>query len=137
MLNTFKSTSKTILLFFILLLFQPTHNILVADQGGNPEEQYLAFAEVMPEVKGGLSALYSKIVYPDMAKKAGIKGKVFLLAFINENGSVEDVKVIKGIGGGCEEAAVNAVKNTEFSPGSNQGTPVKVKMSLPVNFELN
>jgi len=136
MRNKLKSIFSAILPLVLVLAFQANQNFVVADQAGNPNEEYLAFAEVMPEVKGGLSNLYKQISYPEIAKKAGISGKVYLLAFINEKGSVEDVKVIKGIGGGCEEEAVKAVKNTEFIPGSNKGTPVKVKMSLPINFQL-
>lgn len=136
MSSALKSLSKLALLLVFLLAYQANQNFVIADQGGNPEEQYLAFAEVMPEVKGGLPSLYKQIKYPEIAKKAGISGKVYLLAFINESGKVEDVKIIKGIGGGCEEAAVEAIKKTDFVPGSNKGVPVKVKMSLPINFQL-
>ena len=128
------SIAALTLLFVLPALFSA--NSVKADNGGNQDEAFLAFAEVMPEVKGGLPSLYKKIKYPEIAKKAGISGKVYVLAFIDEAGSVQDVKVIKGIGGGCDEAAVEAIKSTEFVPGTNQGKPVKVKMSLPVNFQL-
>ncbi|MGE5683005.1 MAG: energy transducer TonB [Bacillota bacterium] len=100
------------------------------------EDPYLAFAEVMPEPVGGLPAIYKKIVYPNIAKSAGLEGKVYLLVFVNENGGVDNVKVIKGIGGGCEEAATEAVKNVKYTPGKNKGVPVKVKLSLAINFKL-
>lgn len=99
-------------------------------------DPYLAFAEKMPEVEGGLNNLYKTIRYPEIARKAGISGKVYVMAFVNEDGSISDVKVIKGIGGGCDEAAVNAVKSAKFTPGVHQGQPVKVKLSLPVIFQL-
>lgn len=99
-------------------------------------EEYLAFAEVMPEPIGGMSAIISKVVYPQIAKSAGIQGKVYLLAFIDESGNVTDVKVIRGIGGGCDEVAVEAVKKTDFNPGKNKGVAVKVKLSLPIEFKL-
>ena len=100
------------------------------------EDPYLAFAEVMPEPVGGLSTIYKKIVYPSIAKSAGLEGKVYLLIFVDEKGGVNDVKVVKGIGGGCEEAAIAAVKSTKFAPGKNGGVPVKVKLSLPILFKL-
>lgn len=100
------------------------------------EDPYLAFAEVMPEPVGGLPAIYKKIVYPSIAKSAGLEGKVYLLIFVNEHGGVDDVKVVKGIGGGCEEAAIQAVKSTKYNPGKNNGVPVKVKLSLPITFKL-
>jgi len=97
---------------------------------------YLAFAEKMPEPVGGLKAIYEKIEYPEIAKRAGVQGKVYVLAFINENGGVDEVKVIKGIGGGCDEAAVDAVKSSKFSPGVSEGKPARVKMSLQIQFKL-
>jgi len=103
---------------------------------GLEEDPYLPFAETMPEPVGGLEAVYKKIKYPEVAKKMSIQGKVYLLIFINESGSVDDVKVIKGIGYGCDEAAVSAVKNLKYSPGKNAGAAVKVKMSLSINFKI-
>ncbi len=99
-------------------------------------EEYLAFAEEMPQPVGGLPEIYKLIEYPEAAKKAGVQGKVYVLAFINENGSVEDVKVIKGIGAGCDEAAVDAIKKSKFTPGKVAGKNVKVKMSLQIIFKL-
>ena len=113
--------------------------LLLSASGANIQAQntgFLAFAEKMPEVKGGLPSLYKSIQYPEIAAKAGVQGKVFLMAFIDENGKVSDVKIIKGIGAGCDEAAIDAIKKASFSPGSNKGTPVKVKMALQISFSL-
>ena len=97
---------------------------------------YLAFADKMPEPVGGLPAIYKLIEYPEIAKRAGVEGKVYVLAFINESGGVDDVKVVKGIGAGCDEATVEAVKKSKFSPGESAGKPAKVKMSLQIQFKL-
>lgn len=97
---------------------------------------YLPFAEVMPQPIGGMESLYKHISYPEMAKNAGVEGKVYVLVFINQQGHVDDVKVLKGIGGGCDEAAVNGIKEIRFSPGKQGGQPVKVKLSLPIDFKL-
>ncbi|MEJ2616063.1 MAG: energy transducer TonB, partial [Ignavibacteriaceae bacterium] len=75
----------------------------------------------MPEPKDGLQSIYSKIKYPSEAQKAGVEGKVYLLIYISENGNVDDVKVLKGLGAGCDKAAVNAVKETKFNPGKDNG----------------
>lgn len=104
----------------------------ISEQG----DQYLAFAEVMPEPVGGLASIYKKIVYPSIAKSAGLEGKIYVLIFVDEQGGVDDVKVVKGIGGGCEEAAIQAIKSVKFTPGKNGGVPVKVKLSLPIAFKL-
>lgn len=100
------------------------------------EDPYLAFAEEMPAPVGGLEGVYKKIVYPEIAKKAGLEGKVYLLVYVNENGGADDVKVIKGIGGGCEEAASKVLKDAKYTPGKNKGVPVKVKLSLAITFKL-
>ena len=100
------------------------------------QDPYLPYAEVMPEPVGGLESIYKKITYPEMAKRAGVEGKVYLLIYINEKGGVDDVKVVKGIGAGCNEAAADGVKTIKFTPGKNNGIPVKVKLSLSVNFKL-
>lgn len=100
------------------------------------EDPYKPFAEVMPEPVGGIEGIYKKITYPDIAKKSGIEGKVYLLIYVNESGKVDDVKVVKSLGGGCDEASIEAVKNTEFSPGKNGGKPEKVKLSLAITFKL-
>jgi protein TonB len=100
------------------------------------EDPYKPFAQVMPEPSGGLANVYKTIAYPDIARKSGIEGKVYLLVYVNEKGSVDDVKVVKGIGAGCDEAAINAFKKANFSPGEDNGIPIKVKLTIPVTFKL-
>lgn len=101
------------------------------------EKNYLIASEVMPEIVGGLKTLQEKIIYPESAKKAGVEGKVFVQAFIDELGNVINARVIKGIGSGCDEAALNAVKALKFTPAKNQGKPVKVQVTIPIFFKLN
>lgn len=100
------------------------------------EPTYFVAVEEMPEPIGGIKAIQSKIVYPEIAKRAGVEGKVYVLAFVDETGTVTDAKIIKGIGAGCDEAALDAVKKTKFKPGKQRGKPVKVQVSIPVVFKL-
>ncbi len=100
------------------------------------EVKYLPFAEKMPEVVGGLAAIAKNIKYPEIAQKAGVQGKVFILAFVDEDGSVSDAKVVKGIGAGCDEAAIAAIKKCKFSPGVHEGKKVKVKVAIPIEFKM-
>lgn len=100
------------------------------------EDPYLPFAETMPEPEGGLEGIYKKLEYPALARKSGIEGKVYLLVYINESGNVDDIKVLKSVPGGCDDAAVKAVKAVKFSPGKNGGAPVKVKLSLCITFKM-
>lgn len=97
---------------------------------------YFVATEEMPEPIGGLYAIQSKIKYPEEAKRNGIEGKVFILAFIDEKGNVANAKVIKGAGSGLDEAALDAVKQTKFTPGKQEGKPVKVQVSIPIVFKL-
>ena len=103
-----------------------------------PEEPTPVFVvvEEMPELIGGLAALQREIRYPVIARKAGIEGRVILQFIIDEQGRVTESKVVRGIGGGCEEEALRAFQTMRFRPGKQRGKPVKVKMSLPVTFRL-
>jgi TonB family protein len=100
------------------------------------QKDYLIVAEIMPEVVGGLNSIQEKISYPELAKRAGIEGKVYVLTFINENGDVAGAVVIKGIGAGCDEEALNAVKSTKFTPAKDKGKNVKVQVTVPISFRL-
>lgn len=100
------------------------------------EDNFFIVVEEMPEPVGGIQTLHNRIVYPDIAVKAGIEGLVTIMAYVNESGTVVKTEVIKGIGGGCDEAAETAVKATLFNPGKQRGKPVKVKVSVPIRFKL-
>lgn len=100
------------------------------------EPTYFVAVEEMPEPIGGIQAIQSKIVYPEIAKRAGVEGKVYVLAFVNEQGDVTKADIIKGLGAGLDEAALNAVKQTKFKPGKQRGKPVKVQVSIPIVFKL-
>ncbi len=100
------------------------------------EEDFFVVVETMPSLKGGLADLQRKVKYPEMARRAGIEGRVTVQFIVNEQGRVENPRVIRGIGGGCDEAALEAVRNAEFSPGMQRGRPVRVQYSLPIVFRL-
>lgn len=125
------TSGRNILAFDLL----PDSGFLISP-GPGEEDPYLPFAEVMPEPVGGIESIYKKITYPEIARKAGLEGKVYIMVFVNESGGVDNVKVVKGLGGGCDEAAVKACKDIKFTPGKNKGVPVKVKRSLPIVFKL-
>ena len=103
----------------------------------NYTSEYRIAVEQMPEPIGGLSAIQKNIHYPEIARRAGIEGKVYILAFINEAGNVVTTKVLKGIGAGCDEAAAEAVRKIKFKPGMQRGIPVKVQVTVPILFKLS
>ncbi|MBI5662659.1 MULTISPECIES: energy transducer TonB [Ignavibacterium] len=125
---------KIFYLFFFCLIMFNNYNFPQAEVSS--DDGYLAFAQVMPEPVDGLPAVIKKIQYPPIARQAGLEGKVFVMAYVDEKGNVDDVKVIKGIGGGCEEEVIKVLKTTKFKPGMNNGQPVKVKTSLSFAFKL-
>lgn len=101
------------------------------------ETEILEQAEFMPEMKGGLEALYSDIEYPKIAKRNGIEGKVVVQFVVNKKGEVEDLKITRGIGGGCDEEVLRVIKLQTFTPGIQNGNFVKVRMKQVVHFRLH
>jgi periplasmic protein TonB len=100
------------------------------------EEDFFVVVEDMPELIGGLQELQRQINYPEMARRAGIEGRVYIQFIVNEQGQVEDPQVIRGIGGGADEEALRVVSQAEFRPGMQRGRPVRVQYSLPIFFRL-
>ncbi len=100
------------------------------------EDVYFEAVEDQPTIIGGLDAIKKYLVYPDLAIRAGVEGTVTVLAYVDRNGNVTRAEVLRGIGGGCDEAAVEAVKKVKFTPGMQRGKPVNVKVAVPVRFRL-
>ena len=92
--------------------------------------------EKMPELIGGMDGLQKKIRYPLQAKTLGVQGVVYVQSIINEKGKIEDPKVVKKLGAGCDEEAIRVLKKSKFKPGYDKGKPVKVRFTLPIFFRL-
>lgn len=111
------------------------------DEESAEETQIFMVVESMPEFPGGEAALYKflaeNIKYPQMAKESGIQGRVFVTFVVERNGKVTDVRVLRGIGGGCDEEAIRVVQNMpSWAPGKQRGKSVRVQYNLPVKFTL-
>lgn len=100
------------------------------------EPEIFVVVEKTPEIKGGMKELYKYLKYPEIARKAGIEGRVILEFIVDEKGKVSNIKVLRSVGGGLDEAAIEALKKVRFSPGMQRGRPVKVRYTLPVTFKL-
>lgn len=100
------------------------------------EENFFVAVEQMPEMKGGQEWLYNNINYPNKARKAGIEGKVIVQFVVDEDGKAGNINVLRGIGGGCDEAAIAVIKKAEFEPGRQRGNLVSVQMAQTINFQL-
>ena len=113
--------------------------------GSDNQQAVYTKVTVPPEYPGGTDALVDFLVknlkYPEKAKKDSIVGKVFVTFVVEADGSVSHVKVLRGIGGGCDEEAVRVVSMMpKWKPGTQGGEnakPVAVQMNLPIQFALN
>ncbi len=97
--------------------------------------------EQMPEFPGGNEKLMEFVLsnshYPQEAKEKGVQGRVHVNFVVDTDGSISDVKVLKGVGGGCDEEAVRVVKSMpKWQPGRHRGKVVKVSYTLPFDFKL-
>ena len=105
------------------------------------EAEIFTVVESMPSFPGGESALYKylgkSIVYPTMAQESGVQGRVYVTFVVEVDGTITDIRVLRGIGGGCDEEAVRVVKNMpKWNAGKQRGQPVRVQYNLPVRFVL-
>lgn len=100
------------------------------------EDEIFIAVEEKPELIGGMAALQKAVDYPEMAENAGIEGRVIVQFVVNEEGNVDDPRVIRGVHQLLDEAAIEAVRAQKFKPGKQRGRSVKVQMSLPVAFTL-
>ena len=90
-----------------------------------------------PEPIGGFAAIQGKLIYPEIARKAGVEGRVYINVLIDERGNVIDTKVLKSLGNnGCDEAAIAAIRAVKWKPAKQRDKPVKVWVGIPVVFKL-
>jgi len=105
------------------------------------EQQIFMVVENAPAFPGGdagrMKFLQDNIKYPQMARESGIQGTVYVTFVVERNGNVSDVKILRGIGGGCDEEAVRVVQNMpKWEPGKQRGKPVRVQFNMPIKFTL-
>jgi TonB family protein len=115
--------------------------VIVKKIQGNWKDEKFLVVESQPAPSEGLNAFYhyiqENLKYPELAKKEGIQGKVFVEFIVDETGRFIEVKAVKGIGAGCDEEAVRVIKKApKWIPAKINNEPVKVKMILPVTYKL-
>ncbi|MFN3554821.1 MAG: energy transducer TonB [Bacteroidales bacterium] len=106
------------------------------------EETIFTIVEDQPSFPGGDAALMqflsSNLRYPTMAREAGIQGIVFVTFVVERDGSITDVRILRGVGGGLDEEAVRVVRSMpRWTPGRQRGQAVRVQFNLPIRFVLN
>lgn len=105
------------------------------------ETEIFQIVEEMPQFPGGdaklLEYVATHIKYPQIARETGIQGRVFVGFVVEPDGSVSNVKILRGIGGGCDEEAVRVIKSLpKWKPGKQRGKAVRVSYQIPVLFKL-
>lgn len=105
------------------------------------EKPVFTIVEEMPSFPGGEEArtkyLAENINYPQQASENGIQGIVYVSFIIDSKGNVTNVKVLRGIGGGCDEEAVRVVKAMpQWHPAKQYGKPVRYLFNMPITFKL-
>ena len=106
-----------------------------------PEAEIFAVVEEMPTFPGGVEELYkylgANIKYPEQAKDDNIQGRVFVNFVVEKDGEITNVKILRGIGGGCDEEAIRVVSSMpKWKPGTQRGKNVRVAYNLPIKYSL-
>jgi protein TonB len=103
------------------------------------EEEQVEFVvyDKAPEIVGGYAELAKHLVYPEIARKAGVEGKVIVNVKLSKEGKVLGTEVIKSLGNnGCDEAAIDAIKAVTWKPAYQRDRPVNVIVAVTVIFRL-
>ncbi|WP_020606707.1 energy transducer TonB [Spirosoma spitsbergense] len=98
--------------------------------------------EHQPEFQGGFGALktymLANVHYPAQAQEAKVKDRVFISFIVERDGTLSDIRMLKGVGYGCDEEAIRVIKSMpRWIPGSQSGEPIRVKYNLPVLFGID
>jgi periplasmic protein TonB len=106
------------------------------------ENKIFMVVEQQPEFEGGYAAMMAYISknvrYPASARRMGVDGTVYVSFVVGKDGSINDVKVLRGISADCDKEAVRVVQSMPaWKPGKQNGKPVFVRFNLPIKFKLN
>lgn len=111
------------------------------DEEESSEAEIFTVVEESPGFPGGdiarIRYLQENIRYPQMARESGIQGTVYVTFVVEKDGRVTDVRILRGIGGGCDEEAIRVINAMpRWNPGKQRGKPVRVQFNMPIKFTL-
>ena len=129
----------------IIIIDQEAEIDIVIEVEEEPEpvvEEIFDVVEENPEFVGGMAKLYEylgkNIQYPEMAKENGIQGKVFVQFVVWKDGTIRDVKVVKGVHKTLDNEAKRVVKTMpKWTPGKQRGKAVNARFTLPIKFKIS
>lgn len=127
-----------IVLFVVFACTEETRSDVTIGMTG----ETFTLVEEQPEFVGGMDGFYrfvaGEVMYPREARVNGVEGKVYVQFVVEKDGSLSSVEAVKGIGFGCDEEAVRVIKKSPaFNPGKQRGKPVRVRMVMPISFQIN
>lgn len=136
-MKTRKNVSLKVALMMLVLLF----SFMTSTAQTKKNDMVFDVVEVMPQFPGGqiamLQYLMKNIKYPEQAMKEGIQGRVAVRFIVEKDGSISDVKPVLSVHPLLNKEAVRVVKSMpKWSPGKQNGKPVRVRFNLPVMFKL-
>lgn len=110
----------------------------VLSSSQDSERELFVAYDQPPQPVGGFAAVQKNLIYPTIARKAGIEGRVVVNVLVSERGEIDEVKILQSLGdNGCDKAAIAAVKSTKWQPALSNGKPVKVWVGIPIIFKLS
>lgn len=106
-----------------------------------PEEKAETVFKIVESMPGStesfLKFMFKNIKYPKQASRMNIEGKVFVQFTVSKDGTMKDIKVVRGLGYGCDEEVLRVMQMPyKWTPGKQRGEPVNVQMILPITFKL-
>ena len=115
---------------------------IMEEESAAEEVEIFMVVEQMPEFPGGEDSLniflVQNITYPQSARDNNIQGRVFVTFCIEKDGTVSDARILRGIGGGCDEEALRVINLMPgWIPGRQRGQPVRVQYNMPIKFTLS
>ena len=137
-MKTRKNLSLKVALMMFVLLF----SFMTSTAQTKKNDMVFDVVEVMPQYPGGpiamLKYIMENIKYPEQAMKEGIQGRVTVRFIVEKDGSISDVKPILSVHPLLNKEAVRVVESMpKWSPGKQNGKPVRVRFNVPVMFKLN
>ena len=136
-MKTRKNVSLKVALMMLVLLF----SFMTSTAQTKKNDMVFDVVEVMPQFPGGqiamLQYLMKNIKYPEQAVKEGIQGRVTVRFIVEKDGSISDVKPVLSVHPLLNKEAVRVVESMpKWTPGKQNGKPVRVRFNLPVMFKL-
>ena len=124
---------------FLIMFFMAFVSVNAYSQSDDSDNEVYSMVDERAQFPGGqnemLKYLQENLQYPEAAKANNVHGRVIVKFIIERDGSLSDIKVMKGIGSGCNEEAIRLIQSMpKWKPGKNKGKEVRVSMMVPVNF---